>query len=111
MTFAASAVQTCGLNVDVWAKWRGTYASKKKAEEIRASAGSMLKLALRVFNDFPQIHKHSAKRGDVVLMDIKGEQMMGVCVGAMVAVLGAKRGLEFLPIKGNAVRVWAIGHK
>lgn len=110
MTFASSVVQSLGISKDVIAKFREKYKSKKDAESIIKKAGGMRKFACEVFSDFPQLNLHSAKRGDVVLIDHKGNEVMGVCVGAEAAVLGSD-GIELLSIMDHGKIVWGIGHK
>jgi len=110
MTFASEVVQSMGLEVDVIKQWRGKYKKAVQAKNIIKNKGGMKKFAIEVFKDFPQISLHSAKRGDVVLLQVEKDQIMGICVGMEAAVIG-ERGIDFVSIKDHGLIVWAIGHK
>lgn len=110
MVFAAQAVQVLGINQDIIAEHRGKYNSAKTAAKIVKRKKEGIKgWAMELLKDFPQIHSHSAKRGDVCLIHYQGADAMGVCVGAEVAALGSK-GLEFIP-RSSIKKAWGIGHK
>ena len=110
MILASKAIQTLGINQDILAGYRGKYNSAKSAAEIiKQKKGGILEWAIELLKDFPQIHSHSAKRGDVVLISYQGADAMGVCVGSEVAALGSK-GMEFVPLS-TIKKAWGIGHK
>jgi len=111
MHFAAEVIKELGIEVDVIKKHRGKYKSAKAVNKILTQSGGMRKFALEIFKDFSQISVHSAKRGDVVLLDVGGKDfVIGICVGMEAAVLGPK-GTDFISIKKHGKIVWAIGHK
>lgn len=119
MTFAADAVTAYGYP-DPMIDWRGVYATAREAAEIlNSKPGGLLDWALEIFKDYPQIRSRSAKRGDVVYLEIENEipfgtnsarrEMMGVCDGAFAVVL-APLGTMTVDMK-YARKAWAIGHK
>jgi len=111
MHFAAEVIRELGIDVDVIKKHRGKFKTATAVKKILKQNGGMRKFALEIFKEFPQISLHSAKRGDVVLMDVGGEDfVIGVCVGMEAAVLGPE-GTDFVSIKQHGKIVWAIGHK
>lgn len=47
-----------------------------------------------------------AKRGDVVMLDIEGEQPLGICVGTKAVAL-TEKGLDFYPMS-FARKAWSV---
>lgn len=110
MSFAAKAVQVLGIDHDILKAWRGKYKTAKAAKEIiNQKKGGLKAWASELLKDYPTIHNHSAKRGDVILINYNGTEAMGVCLGSEAAVLGGK-GLEFIPMR-HTIKTWGIGHK
>lgn len=110
MTFAAGAILSSGISVDIIKDWRGKYNSAKKAQSILSEKkGGIRDWADELLSDFPLIRDASAKPGDIVLVNYSGKDLMGVCVGKEIAVLG-KDHLEFIP-SSHVVTTWGIGHK
>jgi len=110
MTFASEVIGALGIDVDVIKPWRGKYKNASDAAKIIKDNGGMKKFTLGMFKEFPQISLHSAKRGDVVLLQVNKNQFMGVCVGSEAAVIGSK-GIELVSIYKHGQIVWGIGHK
>lgn len=110
MTLIASVSREIGISGDLIARWRGKYKSKAKAQEMIKAEGGITDFALKVFEDFPQIHLHSAKKGDAVLVEKDGQRTVGICDGLEAVFIG-QNGLDRIPIMTNGKIVWAIGHK
>ena len=110
MVFAAQAIQVLGINHDIISGHRGKYNSAKTAAKIvKQKKDGIKEWAMELLQDFPQIHSHSAKRGDVCLIHYQGADAMGVCVGSEVAALGSK-GLDMVP-RSSIKKAWGIGHR
>lgn len=109
-TIAAEIITEISGKEDVLKDYRGRYNNAASAQRfIKQFRHGVRGAALHILREFPQIHVHSAKRGDIVLLRQGDREIMGVCLGAEVAA-PAEDGIHFLPLK-QAVLAWGIGHK
>lgn len=98
--FAADAVQTITGN-DFAASYRGTYSDALGAHRIIAAAGGVPALV-----PFEQVDAGYAQRGDVVLLDMYGRDVLAVHLGHVIAGQGPD-GVTFLA-PSTALRVWKV---
>lgn len=105
-TFAADAMQAV-IGLDPALPWRGRYATEAEALACLDPAGLEATVA-RVLAEagVPECPLLAAQRGDWVLAVVANEPLLGVVVGARIAVPGLD-GLRFLPLSA-AVRAWAV---
>ena len=105
-TFAADAMQAVA-GIDPAAPWRGAYDTEAGALACLDEGGLEATVA-RVLAEagVPECPLRAAQRGDWVLAVVANEPLLGVVVGARIAVPGLD-GLRFLPMSA-AVRAWAI---
>lgn len=98
--FAADAVLAI-TGTDLALDHRGRYADARGALEIVGAPGGLAGLV-----DLPGRDPGLARRGDVVLAEMQGREVLGVCVGADYAAPGAD-GLVFRPMN-EARRAWEV---
>lgn len=118
MTFAGDAVILQGF-ADPMKDWRGSYSTARQAAELlNAKQNGIMGWAHEIFSDFTAARTRSAKRGDVVLLEVDREiafgttrtnLVMGVCAGAVAVVLSDKGTMEV--DMARARFAWLIGHK
>jgi hypothetical protein len=105
--------------VEIAADFRGKYSSALGAVRILAKSGGVEGIAASVCaaNEFPEVGINFAQRGDAILVDVnsRGEvvpatladqNVLGICMGATVAIPG-HLGLEFIPL-WKCRRAWRI---
>ena len=107
VTLACDAVVLM-IGIDPWEGLRGTYATEAEAEAMTAAAGGpeALVAARMAAAGLPECSARFAQRGDVALVEIGNQLMLGVVLIGRVAVPGADR-LQFVPMS-NVRRVWAV---
>lgn len=106
--FACRAVEAL-TGADLWSEWAGRYRTRRQAlRRIHEYAGAgFTEAGSKLFGGSP-VPCAQARRGDVLeYRDDRGEQHLGVCVGADVAVL-AEQGLAFVRLS-RCRHAWRVG--
>ena len=93
--------------VDYWPRFEGYRTRREALVTIKKISKTLAGAVTKVLEIEPQEVVFS-KRGDLVLYH-DGEDHLGICIGASVAVLGAE-GLEYVPITDKRLMCsWSIG--
>jgi len=91
---------------DCAADLRGAYDDPRSALAVIERLGGLAAIATQAFG-YP-IPVPMASRGDVLLLrDLQGRELLGVCVGTEAAAPGPER-LNFVPVS-HAVAAWRVG--
>ena len=94
--------------VDHWPAWAGRYHTPREALRLLAENGGSFTAAFTQLFGVEPSAPNTAQRGDVLeYRDATGQQHLGVCVGAHVALLG-EQGLAFQRLR-DCAHVWRIG--
>ena len=94
--------------VDHWAAWAGRYHTPREALRLLSENGGSFTGAFTQLFGVDPCMPHWSRRGDVLeYRDATGQQHLGVCVGARVAVLG-EQGLMFMWLD-DCAHCWRIG--
>lgn len=96
--FAADAVQAI-TGTDFAAQWRGTYSDARGALAHIEAAGGVPALV-----PFEEIEPGYAQRGDVVMLDMDGRDVLAVHLGNVIAGQGPE-GVTFV-LNNAAVKAW-----
>ncbi|MCW3477370.1 DUF6950 family protein [Limobrevibacterium gyesilva] len=106
-TLACDAVQMLA-GIDPLASLRGSYASEDEYEAMLAPHGGLEQLACATFAaaGLPDCPPGYAQRGDVVLVEVGNQMLLGVVTDVHVAVPGAD-GLHFVK-RAMIRRAWAV---
>lgn len=86
---------------DIAIEQRGTYYTASGALRIIKDAGGLRNLV-----KLPEKHPGLAQRGDLVLVDQDGRELLGICLGDTYASAGAD-GLVFRPM-AEAIIAWVV---
>jgi hypothetical protein len=94
---------------DRWAEWAGRYITRHRALRLlHEYGGGGFTEAFNKFFGAEPVLRGLARRGDVLeYVDAVGEQHLGVCIGANVAVLG-EAGLAFVKLS-QCRHAWRVG--
>lgn len=98
--FACDAVLAI-TGTDIAIEQRGTYHTASGALRIIKDAGGLRNLV-----KLPEKHPGLAGRGDLVLVEQEGRELLGVCLGDVYASAGSD-GLVFRPIH-EALVAWRV---
>lgn len=106
--FACAAVEAL-TGEDRWAEWAGRYITRHRALRLlHEYGGGGFTEAFNKFFGAEPVVRGLARRGDVLeYVDAAGEQHLGVCIGAEVAVLG-EAGLAFVKLS-QCRHAWRVG--
>ncbi len=109
--------QNCGLlvtqcvmaltGVDISRRWRNCQSKRSVAALLQRENG-LATLACKTAYEFgfSAINPRMALRGDICLVAIEQEEILGVCIGAKIACPG-EQGLIFYPL-AKAQQAWRI---
>lgn len=105
-TFAAD-VTLAMTGRDLWAPYRGTYATEEEAERVVGPAGLEVFIEqLMASAGATEVAIPEAQRGDWVLITVGNMPLVGVVLGAHIAAPG-QGGVTLVPLR-RATRAWAI---
>lgn len=106
-TFAADGVVAL-TGADPLAGLRGAWASEEEANEVIAQGGGLeaLLASQMAAAEMPEIDPRLAQRGDVVLLEVGNQLVVGIVAGTTVAVTGVAR-LQFVP-RRLIRRAWVV---
>lgn len=91
------------------ASWLGGYASEAEAEAWIAERGGIEAITAGAMEEFgaTEIPWQMAQRGDLVLLEVGNEVLLGIVAGDKAAAV-ASDGLHYVPVARCARRCWAI---
>lgn len=102
--FAADALQAL-WGVDVASHLRGHYSTEEEGRAVLALEGGVQALAEAVLG-MAMENPAMAQRGDIVLADVEGQQMLGVVVGGGQWCAPGPRGLVYRLLDDSVLDVW-----
>jgi hypothetical protein len=82
------------------------YSSQKEADALLTKFGGLPGIMKHAFGD--PIPARKALRGDVVLADVEGEVMAGICIGSKIALRSRAGGLTYRTMS-CARMAWSVG--